>query len=132
MQLITAINVAANCIVAAAVFRMSLLVFGRASHPLHQHKIAFITRKFVSSVVICGAVLNIATLSTPSWTEVVLNVGFSLNYLWSTYYDSLTNSKHPSGGAKVHKRNPSGRTANPPKTKPSSAASRQRGKRSAA
>jgi hypothetical protein len=111
---------------------MSLSVFGRADHPLHQHKVAFITRKFVSSVVICGAVLNVVTLSTPSWTEVILNVGFSLNYLWSTYYDRLTNPKHSGSGAKVHQRDTSGRAANTPKAKPSPAASRKRGKRPSA
>ena len=132
MQPVTVINVVANCIVVAAVFRVSLSVFGRADHPLHRHKIAFVTRKFVSSIVICGAVLNVVTLSTPSWTEVILNVGFSLNYLWSTYYDRLTNPKHSASSAKVHKCNSSGRAANSSKTKPSLATSRRRGKRPSA
>ena len=132
MQPLAVINAIANCIVAAAVFRMSLRVFGRPDHPLHKHKVAFVTRKLVSSVVICGAVLNIVTLSTPSWTEVVLNVGFSLNYLWSTYYDSVAHPKHSSGGAKIHQRNATGGAANPSKAKPRSAASGQRRKRPAA
>jgi hypothetical protein len=124
MQPLAVINVIANAVVVGAVFWISLRVFGNPAHPLHRHKIAFVTRKLVSSVVICGAVLNIITLSTPTWTEVVLNVGFSLNYLWSTYYDRIANSKHPASGAKVHKRNAPSRAANTPKTKPRAASRR--------
>ena len=133
MNPLTLINAAANVIVAGAVADLALRVFGRPDHPIHAHPVALNTRKFVSSVVICGAVLNIATLSTPSWTEVLLNVGFSLNYLWSSYYDRRTASpKHSNPTAKVSKqRAPSG-SGDPTKTYKGATAIRIGGKRPAA
>ena len=89
MSPLTAINAVANVIVAVAVLDLALRIFGRPDHPIHNYPAALVARKLVSSIVVCGAVLNVATLSTPSWTEVLLNVGFSLNYLWSSYYDRL-------------------------------------------
>jgi len=133
MNPLTLVNAAANVIVAAAVMDLALRVFGRPDHPIHAHPVALNTRKFVSSVVICGAVLNIVTLSTPSWTEVLLNVGFSLNYLWSSYYDRrTTNPKHFSPPAKVSKQRSSSGSGDPSKTHKGATAIRVRGKRSAA
>ena len=133
MNPLTLINAAANVIVAGAVADLALRVFGRPDHPIHAHPIACNTRKFVSSVVICGAVLNIATLSTPSWTEVLLNIGFSLNYLWSSYYDRRTASpKHSSPPAKVSKQCTASGSGDPAKTHKGAAAIRLGGKRPAA
>jgi len=133
MNPLTLINAAANVIVAGAVADLALRVFGRPDHPIHTHPVALNTRKFVSSVVICGAVLNIATLSTPSWTEVLLNVGFSLNYLWSSYYDRrTTSSKHSAKPAKVLQQHSTGGSGDPAKTHKGSSAIRIRGKRPAA
>jgi hypothetical protein len=125
MELLTIVNAAANCVVAGAVVDLALRVFGRPDHPIHKHPTAFYSRKFVSSVVICGAVLNVITLSTPSWTEVLLNVGFSLNYIWSSYYDRIANPKHSNRSSKVHKRNASRGTASAAKAKPRSAPRRK-------
>jgi len=132
MNPLTLINAAANVIVAGAVADLALRVFGRPDHPIHAHPVACNTRKLVSSVVICGAVLNIATLSTPSWTEVLLNVGFSLNYLWSSYYDRrTTSSKHSATTAKVHQQRAASGSGDPSKTHKGSSAIRIRGKRPA-
>jgi hypothetical protein len=136
MNPLTLINAAANVIVAGAVADLALRVFGRPDHPIHAHPVACNTRKFVSSVVICGAVLNIATLSTPSWTEVLLNIGFSLNYLWSSYYAyydrRTTSSKHSNPPAKIPQQRSASGASDPAKTHKGASAIGIRGKRSAA
>ena len=131
MNLLTIINVAANAVVAGAVFALALRVFGRADHPIHAHKPALLARKFVSSIVICGAVLNIITLSTPSWTEVLLNIGFSANYLWSIFYDIRTSSpKHSATATKVSGKRSASGPGDPSKTYKGSSAIRIGRKRS--
>jgi hypothetical protein len=132
MNPLTIVNAVANVVVAGAVADLALRVFGRPGHPIHAHPVALNTRKFVSSVVICGAVLNVITLSTPSWTEVLLNVGFSLNYLWSSYYDRrTTRSKHSSATAEVSGKRASSGAGDPSKTHKGASAIRVGRKRSA-
>jgi len=131
MNPLTLLNVVANAIVAVAVLDVSFRVFGRPDHPIHKNQTLMLTRKFVSSLVITGAVLNIATLSTPSWTEVILNVGFSANYVFSSYYDRLTNSKHPSVSSQVPRKHAPRRAPNSGGSKKSAPAGRNRGKRTA-
>ena len=132
MNPLTLINAAANAIVAVAVLDISFRVFGRPDHPIHKHGMALLTRKLVSSVVISGAVLNLVTLSTPSWTEVILNVGFSANYIWSSYYDRVAHTKHSSTASKVPRKRANSRVGNPRPAKKGTAAGRNRGKRVAA
>ena len=117
MNPLTLTNAVANCIVAVAVTDLALRVFGNPAHPIHQQPKLMYARKFASSVVICGAVLNVATLSTPSWTEVLLNVGFSINYLWSSYYDRFACPINSNNAAKVPKRSPSSRSSGVGKAK---------------
>jgi hypothetical protein len=116
MNPLTIVNAAANVIVAAAVLDMAFRVFGRPEHPIHKSPWMLGSRKLVSSVVICGAVLNVATLSTPNWTEVILNVGFSLNYLWSSIYDRVAHTKHPPAPSTVSRKHTSGRASDSAKT----------------
>ena len=42
--------------------------------------------KAVMAVTICGATANIITLSTPSWSEILLNLGASGNWLFLSFY----------------------------------------------
>ena len=113
MNPLTVANAVANGIVAATVAGMALRVFGDPNHQIHNHRKLFYIRKFISSVVICGAVLNIATLSTPSWTEVLLNYAFALNYSVSLFSpDRTTRPKHSSSSAKI----PNQRSARGPRS----------------
>jgi hypothetical protein len=112
---------------------MAIRVFGDAKHNIHQHPELFWIRKFISSLVICGAVLNLFTLSTPNWTEVVLNYGFAANYLFSLYYhDRTTRPSNSSNAAAVPKRRTASRPSGVAKAKPSAATSGARRKRPAA
>ena len=131
MNPLTVTNAVANCIVAVAVTDLALRVFGNPAHPIHQQPGLMYARKFASSVVICGAVLNVATLSTPSWTEVLLNVGFSINYLWSSYYDRFACPINSSNASAVSRRNASGGPRGAGKAKKNTPTSGARRKRSA-
>lgn len=125
MNPLTIANAVANVIVVFAVAGMAIRVFGDPKHNIHQHPELFWIRKFISSLVICGGVLNLFTLSTPNWTEVVLNYGFAGNYLFSLYYhDRVTSPKHPTNAAALPKRRTSRRPSNTGKGKPHSSSRR--------
>jgi hypothetical protein len=129
MSPLTATNAAANVIIAIAVIDMAIRVFGNREHRIHCHPELFWIRKAISSMVICGAVLNIATLSTPSWTETLLNVAFAANYCFSSYYDRLARTQHPTKPAEIPKRRTPSRAANTGKGAKKSSPSVYRGKR---
>lgn len=129
MNTLTALNAAANGVVVIAVADMALRVFGNPEHRIHAHPELLYLRKFVSSLVICGAVLNIATLSTPSWTEIVLNYGFAANYLFSCYYDRLTNSKHSPSATVLPRKQPARGAGGARKAAPNPSSSRTGRKR---
>jgi hypothetical protein len=125
MNPLTLANAVANVIVVFAVAGMAIRVFGDPKHNIHQHPELFWIRKFISSLVICGAVLNLFTLSTPNWTEVVLNYGFASNYLFSLYYHDRTSRPSNTGTATaVPKRRTPSRPSNTGKGKPRSASRR--------
>ena len=126
MNPLTIVNAVANLIVAGAVLDMAFRVFGRPEHPIHKNPWMLGSRKLVSSVVICGAVMNIVTLSTPSWTEVLLNIGFSLNYLWSSYYDRAAHTKHSPASGSLPRKHATGRAPDSGKTEPCPPASSRR------
>jgi len=126
MNPLTLANAVANVIVVFAVAGMAIRVFGDAKHNIHQHPELFWIRKFISSLVICGAVLNLFTLSTPNWTEVVLNYGFASNYLFSLYYhDRTSRPSNPRTTAAVPKRRTPSRPASAAKAAPRSASRRK-------
>jgi hypothetical protein len=130
MNPLTIANAVANVIVVVAVAGMAIRVFGDAKHQIHNHPELFYIRKFISSLVICGAVLNLATLSTPNWTEVILNYGFAGNYLFSLYYhDRFTNRSSAGVVAKVPKPQRSRKPSGAPKTSPNFATTRKRRER---
>jgi hypothetical protein len=132
MNALTIANAIANVIVAGSVVDMAIRVFGNPKHRIHSHSELFYIRKFISSLVICGAVLNVVTLSTPSWTEVVLNYGFAANYLFSSYYDRFTSPSNPKAPREVPKRRTPSRPSSTAKAKPSAATGGTRRKRPAA
>lgn len=57
-------------------------VFGRADHPIWETKWKAYLAKVGLCISGCGALLNMINLSTPILSEIVLNVGLSLNFLW--------------------------------------------------
>jgi len=90
--------------------------------------------KGVMAITICGAAANIITLSTPSWSEIVLNLGASGNWLFLSFYlyGYTAYTANPATDTTLHKSKPASRTPRAPKAKPSAPASSKRGKRVAA
>ena len=129
MNPLTIANAGANAIIAGAVVDMAIRVFGNRKHRIHDHPELFWARKAISSMVICGAVLNIATLSTPSWTEIILNYAFALNYCFSSFYDRFTSPVNSTNATALPKRSATRRAPSTSKAKPSTGASIYRGKR---
>lgn len=97
MTTITLLNVIANIVITASLTHLTLCVFGRPDSAIYTNKFAATICKIAACVTLCGSVSNILTLSTPTWTEMVLNFGVSLNFLWLSYYDSVARPKHSSG-----------------------------------
>ena len=130
MNILTTANAIANVVVVFAVAGMAIRVFGNPDHEIHSHPKLLYLRKFISSLVICGAVLNIITLSTPNWTEVVLNYGFAANYIFSLYYhDRTTDSSDPKVSRTLPKRSASSRSSSLGKASQSASSSRNGRKR---
>lgn len=82
MKALTIINLVSNLIIFTSVFMFIISVFGRANHPIWETKWKAYLAKVGLCVSGCGALLNVVNLSTPAATEIVLNVGLSLNFLW--------------------------------------------------
>lgn len=57
-------------------------VFGKADHVIWETKWKAYLAKVGLCISGCGALLNMLTFSTPNITEIVLNIGLSLNFAW--------------------------------------------------
>lgn len=82
MTALTIINLVSNLIIFTSVFMFIISVFGRADHPIWETKWKAYLAKVGLCISGCGALLNMIHLSTPILSEIVLNVGLSLNFLW--------------------------------------------------
>jgi len=95
MNTLTAINAISNLIIFASTFMFIISVFGDADHPIWDAKWKAYLAKGGLCISGCGAFLNLLTLSTPNITEIVLNIGLSLNFCWlSVWQYSMTKSIH--------------------------------------
>lgn len=93
MSQLTAINVVANIICIISMLHLIVRVFGNPNSPVYNNKWGAYACKAAASVTFCGAAANLWTLSTPTWTEVLLNAGVSLNFLWISYFMQTLNAK---------------------------------------
>jgi hypothetical protein len=90
MSLLTLLNAIANAVLCISVFHVTLFVFGRPDSPIYRNNLAAVLCKVASTITFCGSAANLLSLPTPTWTELVLNIGISLNFLWISYYDRIT------------------------------------------
>jgi len=88
--------------------------------------------KGVMGITICGAAANIITLSTPSWSEILLNLGASLNWLFLSFYlyGYTSYTKPSSANSAIRQRNSTSRPGGASKSKPSVASGSNGRKRS--
>jgi hypothetical protein len=68
-------------------------VFGRPDHPIWENKYRAYLAKVGLCISSCGAILNIVSLSTPPVTEIVLNIGLSLNFCWLSWWQYAESKK---------------------------------------
>lgn len=113
MTAATLINATANGILAVSALHLVFRVFGHPESAIWQKPWAALLCKTATTVTVCGAFWNLLTLSSPAASEVMLNIGISLNFLWiSFFYDRPTCSKHSGISSKVSGGNAPRRTAN--------------------
>jgi len=125
MTAATAINAAANGVLAVSALHLVFRVFGHPESAIWRRPWAAVLCKTATTVTVCGATWNLLTLSSPAASEVMLNIGIALNFLWiSFFYDRPTRTKHPSASGKIPGRNTTRGAANPRKRKARPAAGR--------
>jgi hypothetical protein len=125
MTLATAINAVANGILAVSALHLVVRVFGHPESAIWRRPWAAVLCKTATTITVCGALWNLLTLSSPASSEVMLNIGISLNFLWiSFFYDRPTRTKHSGASGKISGRDTARRTANPRSRKKSAPASR--------
>lgn len=81
------VNLVANVVTLVCMTMFYIYLFG--DHNKMVAKWNFIshwTLRFGIIGMICGTFFNTLTLSTPSWSEIVLNVGLALLMLWALLF----------------------------------------------
>lgn len=91
MELITKIeliiNLIANICIVIGMTLFIIGVFGKKSEMLESiHPIESFLLKFGLCAVTAGSLFNILTLSTPNTSEISLNVGLGLTFLWAAHF----------------------------------------------
>ena len=82
----TIINAIANCTTAISAVGLLIHIFGDPSNSIWDNKIKAWLAKVGLTIATCGAVSNVLTLSTPVYTEILLNVGMSLTFFWLSWW----------------------------------------------
>ena len=82
----TTINAAANITTAISALGLLVHIFGDPDNPIWNNKIKAWLAKTGLTIVICGAVSNVMTLSSPPITEVILNVGIAITLFWLSWW----------------------------------------------
>jgi len=86
MSSYTIINAIANCTTAISAIGLLVHIFGDPTNSIWDNKIKAWLAKVGLTIAICGAVSNVLTLSTPAYTEILLNVGMSLTFFWLSWW----------------------------------------------
>ena len=94
-SLLVILNVLANSILAISAIHLWLKVFGHEGSAIYNHKYAVYLCKFATTVTICGAVSNILVHAEPPITEFILNTGVAFNYVWLSWFSSITTTVKP-------------------------------------
>jgi hypothetical protein len=61
-------------------------IFGDPTNSIWDNKIKPWLSKVGLTIAVCGATSNVLTLSTPVYTEILLNVGMSLTFFWLSWW----------------------------------------------
>ena len=114
MTAATLINATANGILAVSALHLVFRVFGHPESAIWQKPWAALLCKTATTVTVCGALWNLLTLSTPAASEVMLNIGISLNFVSiSFFYDRPSRPNNSSNAGPLPRRNTPRRTRSP-------------------
>lgn len=86
MMNLTIVNAICNIIISGSMTAFMVFAFGRNSL---LYKIPDWERLMVKTGlagIAAGSLFNFLTLSTPPWTEVLLNVGLAITFLWAAFF----------------------------------------------
>jgi len=124
MTPVTLINATANGVLAVSALHLVFRVFGHPESALWKRPWAAVLCKAATTITVCGSIWNLLTLSSPAASEVMLNIGISLNFLWiSFFYDRASSSSDSRDAGSLPRRNSPRRAANSSKRKKSAAPS---------
>jgi hypothetical protein len=85
--MLTIINLLCNLVLCGVGTMVFLTLFTHQSSIVHKWSILqHWALKFGLSAFIAGSLFNVLTLSTPPWTEVVLNIGLAFIFIWVNYF----------------------------------------------
>ena len=125
MTAATLINATANGILAVSALHLVFRVFGHPESAIWNKPWAAVLCKTATTVTVCGALWNLLTLSSPAASEVMLNIGISLNFVWiSFFYDRPTSANNSRNAGPLPRHNTARRAANPRQRKKSAPARR--------
>jgi hypothetical protein len=86
MNSYTVINAIANCTTAFSSIGLLVHIFGDPDNSIWDDRIKAWLAKTGLTVLTCGAIANVLTLSTPVITEVLLNCGMSITFFWLSWW----------------------------------------------
>ena len=118
MTAATLINATANGILAVSALHLVFRVFGHPESAIWQKPWAALLCKTATTITVCGAFWNLLTLSSPAASEVMLNIGISLNFVWiSFFYDRTARTNNTSNAGPLPRRNTARRATGASKRK---------------
>lgn len=82
----TVINAIANSTTAFSAIGLLVHIFGDPDNSIWDDKIKAWLAKTGLTILTCGAIANVLTLSTPAVSEVLLNCGMSITFFWLSWW----------------------------------------------
>jgi hypothetical protein len=86
------LNALANSVLAVSAIHLWLKIFGHEKSAIYKHPYAAHLCKLATTVTICGSVANIFAHQEPPITEFVLNIGVACNYVWLSWFSTISNT----------------------------------------
>lgn len=100
MSLFTIINIVTNSIIGMSIMLFIISVFGRADHPIWDHKYRAYLAKIGLGITGCGAVATVLlSLTHPFESDVIVkagifqHVGLALNFCWLSWWQYAETKK---------------------------------------
>jgi len=88
----TILNAVANTFIFASILSLIIFTFGRTNSVIYKYgTIQSYLVKIALIVVSLGSLSNLLTLSTPPFTEILLNLGLAGLFTWATYFYYIIN-----------------------------------------